>query len=200
MKSMKSQHTFDVTDIISEAESLPIEAWEESKVWSDPKNLADSNIGDYSKKAGMSVIREQDRILLMWHKSPDQEPWWKHADYRQFDTAYTQWAEYCPRTIEILSAYFAEQGKRLVRLYFSKLQPGHQIYPHNDQPFWNDKFDKIIRYGLCITTNDQCTLHCADDHWHVPAGTLYWMDSYTHVHSAVNFGTSDRIHMYMDVI
>jgi len=200
MKTMKPVHEFDVASIAQEAQSLPPEAWQETKVWSDPNNLAASNIGDYSKKVGMSVVREQDRALVIWHKSPDQRPWWEHPGYRQFDTVPTQWAERCPGTMQILSEHFAEQDKQLVRLYFSKLQPGHQIYPHDDQPFWHDRFDKIIRYGLCVTTNDQCVLTCADDEWHVPAGTLYWMDSYNHVHSAVNFGTTDRIHMYMDVI
>ena len=200
MNTMTPVHEFDVASIAQEAQLLPLEAWQETKTWSNPKNLAASNIGDYSKKAGMSVIQEQDRTLLMWHKSPDQRPWWEHTGYRQFDTVPTQWAEHCSGTMQILSEYFAQQGKQLVRLYFSKLQPGRQIHPHTDQSFWHDRFDKIIRYGLCVTTNDQCVLTCANDEWHVPAGTLYWMDSYNHVHSAVNFGTTDRIHMYMDVI
>ena len=197
MKSIKFVHTFDVTDIAREAESLPLEAWLETKPWSDPENLANSTIGEYSKQSGKSLIREQDRVLLMWHKSIDDQPWWTHAGYRKFATAPTQWSDQCPRTMQILSEHFAKEGKQLVRLYFSKLQPGHQVYPHEDQEFGDD-FEKITRYGLCVTTNDQCELRCADDACHVPQGTMYWIDNVL-VHSATNFGAQDRIHMYMDV-
>ena len=54
-------------------------------------------------------------------------------------------------------------------------------------------------YGLCINTNDDCIVTCADDETHVPVGVIYWIDNYK-MHTAANFGTESRAHMYMDVI
>jgi len=197
-QNIKFADQLDVSNMIKEFDQLPDAAWQENLPWTNPKNLSASNIGDYSKQAGGSVVREQRRVFLKWHKSPDHKPFYEHSDYRNFETELTQWGDQCPLTLHALTEYFDRFNQRIVRLYLSILDPGKQIYPHPDQrPGLTN--GKELRYGLAVTTNEQCLLTCAGEPFHVPAGTMYWMDNYKE-HSATNFGPSTRIHVYMDVI
>ena len=197
-QNIKFTNRLDVKNMVKEFDQLPDIAWQENLPWTNPENLSSSNIGDYSKQTGGSVVREQRRVFLKWHKSPDHRPFYDHKDYRNFETELTAWGKQCPLTMDALTQYFDKFGKQIVRLYLSILDPGKQIYPHPDQrPGLTN--GKELRYGMAVTTNDQCRLTCAGEVVHVPAGTMYWMDNYKE-HSATNFGPTTRIHLYMDVM
>lgn len=197
MNHIKFEGTVDVLIIEKELSTLPDTAWEENLIWtSGPVNK--SNIGEYSQQMGKSVIREQRRIFLMWHENKDGKPFYTYPNYRSFPTELTQWGKLMPGTIQVLNNYFALSGRKIVRLYFSILDAGKQIYPHPDQAF-ELHYKQENRYGLCVNTNDGCTVSCVNDKVHVPPGTIYWIDNYK-THSAANFGKTTRAHMYMDVI
>lgn len=194
------ENKIDVNVIIEELNFCPEQAWNETKVWST-RNVNETNIGAYSKKVGHSVIREQDRILLIWHKDKDGQPWYTYPDYRNFLTEPTKWSTIFPNTMAVLTDYFKQHNKKLIRLYFSKLQPGKQIYSHADEPFLpeNQNFSSVQRYGLCITTNEKCRFTLDKIQIHIPQGIIYHMDNMK-IHAATNFGEQDRVHMYMDAI
>lgn len=194
------ENKIEVDDIIKELNHCPEQAWLESKAWST-REVTETNIGAYSKKLGKSIVREQDRLLLIWHKDLEGKVWYNHENYRTFSTEHKSWVNTFPKTMELLTNYFKLQNKKLIRLYFSRLQPGKQIYPHPDEPFVpeNNDFSTVQRYGLCVTTNDRCRFTLDKIEIHIPQGVIYHMDNMK-FHAATNFGDKDRVHMYMDVI
>lgn len=191
----------DVSCIKQEIQSCDPSAWFDNLAWSAPIEVADSNIGSYSKKINSSVIREQDRILLIWHKDQNGKAWYLHSDYRSFETAPTSRSQMFPETMKFLLDYFAQKQQRMVRLYFSRLRPGKQIYPHTDEKFQphDADFSTVKRYGLAVTTNPQCRVSCDNFDLHLESGTLYFLDNMK-IHAATNFGSVDRVHMYMDIV
>ena len=194
------ENKLNVDPVIEELEKCPSHLWDEVKGW-QTGDVDKTNIGAYSKKVGKSVIREQERIMLIWFVDKDGKPWYSHENYRTFPTELKKNAEYFPNTVELLTQYFLQQNKKIIRLYFSGLKPGNQIYPHRDEPFVpeNNNFESVQRYGIVITTNQDCRFRLQDIELHIPQGVIYRLDNML-VHAATNFGTSDRYHMYMDVI
>lgn len=193
--------TIDVSEIQHEIDACDPQAWFDNLLWSAPADLDASNIGSYSKKVRHSVIREQDRILLIWHRDHQGQPWYQHSDYRTFPTVETTRSALFPNTMTMLRDYFSRRGQIIVRLYFSRLRPGRQIYPHSDERFQPQgvDFSQVRRFGLCVTTNPVCRVICGDDDHHLDPGCLYYLDNMM-LHSATNPGSTDRVHMYMDII
>jgi aspartyl/asparaginyl beta-hydroxylase (cupin superfamily) len=85
--------------------------------------------------------------------------------------------------------------KGLARAAFIKLQPGGTITPHIDQgPF----AAATERYHLPITTNPDCFLSSGGETAHAPAGELWYFNKHA-LHTATNGGSTDRVHLIIDV-
>jgi hypothetical protein len=196
---IKNLDSIDISTIVRELNSCPEEAWHDTKAWSNPADYSNSTLSQAGLLDKKSVTREQDRLHVIWQADPNgaNQEWWQDPNWRNRAPIITQYGKLFPDTIKTLSDFWSIKDQSLDRLFFSRLAPGQQIYPHRDAP-WGTNFEKNTRYGLVITTNPDCEI-TAEDYVDNPSpGIVFWFDNGLE-HSAVNFGTTDRIYLYMDV-
>jgi hypothetical protein len=191
--------TIDVTATLNELAESPEHAWTDTKPWSNPEDYGQSTLSREGTVDKKSVIREQDRLHVIWQADEDgkNNNWWKDPNWRALTPVITEHGKKFPTTIQQLAKFWKDKNKIIERMFFSRLRPGQQIYPHSDAT-WGENFDVNSRYGLVITTNSQCKITAQDAHDNPEPGTIFWFDN-TQQHSAINNGNTDRIYLYMDV-
>jgi hypothetical protein len=209
----------DIDCIVEELGVCPELAWTEVEEWVNPQADKIYNLyqtGTITDKEELiqrlsrakfyasypDESREQDRLHLIWQMTnlSNNPVWWIDKSWRnQIPSVNPTYGKYFNQTIQQMTQYWAAQEKKLSRLFFSRLTPGKQVYPHQDGP-WGDNYENIQRYGLIISTNSQCELKVGSLTVNPDPGTLFWIDGRT-VHSATNPATapSPRIFLYMDV-
>jgi hypothetical protein len=209
----------DITCIVEELDMCPELAWTEVQEWVNPQ--ADKIHDLYQKgiipdkdqflqrlarakyyAAHPDVSKEQDRLHLIWQMTnlSNNAVWWMTKSWRnQIPSINPTYGKYFNQTIQLMTQYWAAQEKKLSRLFFSRLTPGKQVYPHRDGSRGNN-YENIERYGLIISTNSQCELTVGSLTVNPDPGTLFWIDG-TVIHSAINAATasSPRVFLYMDV-
>ncbi len=100
-----------------------------------------------------------------------------------------------PRVAEAAGPIFehclglVQAGRRGMTL-LSRLVPGQVIDPHRDGHDGHCK----VRVHVPLTTNPACVFINKGDAFHMEVGSAYVIDP-TELHSAVNGGASDRIHL-----
>lgn len=220
-KYIKILDSIQVNDILDELSNCPEEAWRELDEWVNPRLdkiyhlFKTGQITDRDQlqariaRAKMAIdtpdtSREQDRLHLIWQFLPSDKdntgPWWINNDWHNWTPAvHPKYGKLFPNTISQMQNYWKSRGKSLSRMFFSRLMPGKQVYPHVDGK-WGENYDNNQRYGLVITTNSQCNLTVGPIIVNPGPGTLYWFDS-REIHSATNPLPADnsRIFLYMDV-
>jgi len=82
-----------------------------------------------------------------------------------------------------------------IQQFFLRISPKGFVHPHVDKR-------KGITYHVPVTTNKNCwcymhSLH-GDDRFHLEVGKIYEVDR-TIEHSSKNLGSSDRIHLLVEV-
>lgn len=208
-----------IEDIIKEIDLCPESAWRELDQWVNPQ--ADKIYALYKSKKLYNEVelcaelrrvkdakiypdpsREQERLHVIWQFTSDQNNsvWWIDPSWRMHKPMLNpKFGKYFPATVNQLDRYWKSKNKTLSRLFFSRLQPGKQVYPHSDG-IWGGNYANNQRYGLVLTTNEGCTLTVGSVTVNPDPGTLYWFDS-REIHSAVNPTTAPepRIFLYMDV-
>jgi len=85
-------------------------------------------------------------------------------------------------------------GLPIARAVIVNLPPGGVVKPHRDEGAYAAATE---RFHYPIETNPKVISKIADEEVHMPVGTLWWFDKYQ-VHSAVNGGTADRVHLIFD--
>jgi len=190
----------DVNDIIKELTNFPEEYWNDTQDFINPKDYVNSTLSKESLVAGTNAVMNQDRIHLIWQADDDghNNYWWKDPLWRDNLPIVTYHGRtFFSRTIDIISRYFSSIQHRPERIFFSRLKSNSEIYPHKDGA-WGQDFDKNLRYGISIITNDQCVITANNHTLNPNPGTVFWFDN-CQEHSAVNFGSTDRIVLYADV-
>lgn len=86
-------------------------------------------------------------------------------------------------------------GERLGRCMINKIAPGGRISPHADTPAHAEYYS---RFHIVLESNEQTTFLAGDEQVHMRAGEIWWFDN-KQVHEVVNEGTSDRIHLVVDI-
>lgn len=84
----------------------------------------------------------------------------------------------------------------LLKVRLMKMAAGSSIGEHRDK-FCGDE-DKIMRFHIPIQTNPKVQFSVSRVAYHLEAGKLYLMNV-SKLHSVVNGGTEDRIHLVFDV-
>lgn len=192
--------TVDVKITQQELSMLTQSDWDYVKPWNNPVDLTSSTLAPGSFSNGKAPGREVDRINLIWHTDPGPEPWFTDPEWRSRPLEVTRHGHLLPDTVKFWQQYWSQQGRNLGRAFFSRLPPGCQIYPHTDAAWGPDpsKWSGITRYGVVIETNPDSVLDANGQCEHMPEGTVYYFDK-SQPHSAINQGTTNRTHLYMDV-
>lgn len=192
--------TVDVTVTQQELSKISQQEWDYVKPWNNPVDLSNSTLKLSSFDNGLPAGREVDRINIMWHQDTGPEPWYVDPAWRERPLEVTRHGKMMPKTVEFWQQYWKQQGHTLGRAFFSKIQPGCQIYPHVDAAWGPDptQWGGVTRYGVVIETNPDCMLIADKASEHVPEGTVYFFDK-EKTHAATNFGRTNRTHLYMDV-
>ena len=86
-------------------------------------------------------------------------------------------------------------GRRRGMTLFSRLVPGQYIPPHRDGHDGHCK----VRIHVPLSTNPACVFVVGGDAFHMAVGSAYVIDP-TEVHSAVNGGASDRVHLIFNAV
>jgi hypothetical protein len=96
--------------------------------------------------------------------------------------------------INQVSEYFPELVK--VRGEIVNLLPNKQLVLHRDI-YWFHKHSRRIHIPLC--TNDGCKQIFEDREYHLEVGSVYEINNRI-MHSACNRGSSDRVHIILDLM
>jgi hypothetical protein len=209
----------NIDNVVKELESCPEIAWTQVEEWTRPQankiyNLYQTGVIADKKQLFQRLARtkdviiqcdesrEQDRLHLIWQmtNAAGNSAWWIDRSWRdQPPSINPEYGKFFDKTIQQISSYWESQDKQLSRLFFSRLQPGRQVYPHQDGA-WGCNYENIRRYGLVVSTNNECELTVGDITVNPDPGTLFWIDGGM-THSATNPATASepRIFLYMDV-
>jgi hypothetical protein len=76
------------------------------------------------------------------------------------------------------------------------LPKNKKILPHIDSG--NEHFFKTKRIHVPITTNDKCNFIVGDEIVQMKQGEIWEIDNANKVHSVINNGDTDRIHLLID--
>lgn len=87
------------------------------------------------------------------------------------------------------------QGERLGRVLLDRLEPGAHILPHPDIP---RELKYYERFHIVVSTNPSVDFRAGDEHQHMGAGEIWWFDN-TEEHEVWNRGTTDRVHLIIDI-
>lgn len=87
------------------------------------------------------------------------------------------------------------QGGELARVMAVKLKPGGRIKRHADTGGYAQATE---RYHAVLQTNLDCWLEAGGEQRVMPSGTVWWFDKHAE-HSGANTGTTDRIHLIVDL-
>lgn len=116
----------------------------------------------------------------------------KHSDFITADpkiACYQTW--YLPP--EPIQAIFPDYD--LIQQFFLNIPAGGWVHRHTDRR-------KGISYHIPITTNPDAICRCYPkgqrDEYHLEVGKIYRVDR-TIEHDSVNLGTTDRIHLILEV-
>jgi hypothetical protein len=59
---------------------------------------------------------------------------------------------------------------------------------------------KSHRVHLAVKTNELCLFSVAEESMNIPAGQAWAIDNTNKYHSVINGGTTDRIHLIVDLV
>jgi quercetin dioxygenase-like cupin family protein len=96
-------------------------------------------------------------------------------------------------TMKLVTESF--DNSKLGRIIAAKLQPGSVIKLHKDEGDYVKAHD---RFHLVVTTNSDVKFTCEAEEVHMNAGEIWWFDNKKE-HSVVNNGSTERIHVVVDM-
>jgi hypothetical protein len=96
-------------------------------------------------------------------------------------------------TMKLVTGTF--DNSKLGRIIAAKLHPGSAIKLHKDEGDYVKAHD---RFHLVITTNSDVKFTCEAEEIHMNAGEIWWFDNKKE-HSVVNNGSTERIHVVVDM-
>lgn len=86
-------------------------------------------------------------------------------------------------------------GERLGRCMINKVAPGGRIFPHADTP---EHAEYYSRFHIVLQSNPESEFRAGDETVNMAAGEIWWFDN-KQVHEVHNHGTTDRIHLVVDI-
>lgn len=87
------------------------------------------------------------------------------------------------------------RGERLGTVLLVKLSPGRSILPHKDMEGMDKYYD---RFHIVLQSNPQVSFHADDEEVNMCEGDIWWFN-HTSMHSVYNNGTTDRVHLIIDI-
>lgn len=98
--------------------------------------------------------------------------------------------DYLPCALPLIFNLMAGvRGEILGGVFLYKVEPGKQIYPHVDQGWHAQFYDK---FNVCLASNPQTRFHYEDDAMVQTAGDVHWFRNDV-AHGVVNEGETDHI-------
>lgn len=143
----------------------------------------------WRREAGGSAHRDTETIFLKMCLS--RTPWAIFNDLNAYwidePTLYPQVAGAIVQIVYKLVSFF-ECG----RVMLVKLRVGGQISPHIDQGAYAEHYDRMH-----YVVSGECDFTCGDETVHMIPGEAWWFN-HRLMHSVVNNGTEDRVHLIID--
>jgi hypothetical protein len=209
-----------IGSILDELESCPPSVWDDLNEWVRPdlkqvyaeyQASSTKNVPElYARltwanraKSTPDSSSEQDRLHLRWQQKAtgSDRLWWLDENWRaQIPAVTATGSAYFQKTLAMLDQYWHSKNKIMSRAFFSRLQPGNQLYPHVDGD-WGDGKSVQNRYGLVLITTEDAKFTVDSVSINPDPGTLFWSNNKV-LHSAINPSTAPhpRIFLYMDVV
>ena len=100
---------------------------------------------------------------------------------------------YFPKTSKAISE-FADKST-IGRIVVAKLKPGAIIAEHIDEGKYCQEHD---RFHFVVSTNPDVWFKCNGHPKHLEVGKIWWLDNKS-LHSVENNGSTDRIHIVVDI-
>jgi quercetin dioxygenase-like cupin family protein len=120
------------------------------------------------------------RVPLLWNEVPDHEKIVEHPHFKKFEADLFE-----------IQALQLPPGEIHTAILI-KLPAGASIPTHRDAaPHYR-------RIHLPIVTNPKCLFTVGNQTIHMKAGELWEIDNDTQLHSVVNGGSEDRVHLLID--
>lgn len=197
---LKIFDVIDIYEIQQELSNFSEFGWKDTQNYINPTNYANSTLSKEAVITGKNALREQDRVHLIWQSDHNgcNNYWWKDPDWRNKKPAVTYHGRmFFLKTINLLFNFYAKTQQQPERIFFSRLRPGCEIYPHTDGA-WGKNYESNLRHGLVISTNEKCSIASGPDTLNPQPGTMFIIDN-NKEHSAKNHGLTDRVYIFMDV-
>ena len=135
-----------------------------------------------------SEVGEVDAESIDMLKDWLEEAQWKETRFA--DRLYETWYVSAAGVEEILPVF-----QNPMQQFFLKIPPGGNVHKHVDAR-------KGITYHVPVTTNEHCLCHMYPDdklvEYHLEVGKVYCVNRDIQ-HSSENLGSSDRIHLLVEV-
>ena len=150
------------------------------------------NAEDVRTRYPQSPHHQADDILLRFNAIPDDLT--KIVDDKEcFDYPAMSLLPQCrPLVFDLMRAV---EGEQLGRVLITRLAPGKQITPHQDQGAPADFYD---RYHIILQNLPGSVFHCGEESVTMRGGDVWWFDN-TKVHSVVNNSADDRLTLICDI-
>jgi mannose-6-phosphate isomerase-like protein (cupin superfamily) len=87
------------------------------------------------------------------------------------------------------------EGERLGRVMINKLRVGGKVYRHADTPVHANYWD---RYHFVLQSTPGVAFHCGDEEVWMKPGEVWWFQNALE-HEVINNGSTDRVHMIVDI-
>lgn len=87
------------------------------------------------------------------------------------------------------------EGKRLGRVFITKLPIGGKILPHKDEGKSPEYYD---RYHIILQNYEGSVFRCGDEKICMSAGDIYWFDNQVE-HEVINDSLDDRLTLIVDI-
>lgn len=142
------------------------------------------------------LVNEIERQPYLWNKNPcrlgkhgphhetqdmflrykSEAEYIEKGDWHGFADAHfaiwNQTINHLPAARKIIFDLFAAmEGEILGGVFLYKIEPGKQIYPHTDQG-WHPEFYE--KFNVCLQSNPQTAFHYAEDSMTQAAGDVHW--------------------------
>lgn len=158
------------------------------------RKIIEENVFDWSewdfRTKKFPMLRQTQTIPLLFDETWNHKYVMKHKHYPLFETEILLLENHLKNNV------FKSDGYILNALLV-KLEANKTIAPHCDHGL---HFHRSIftRIHLPIFTNEDCIFQVGEDKKNLKVGEM-WDPNYTQkIHSVVNFGKTDRIHLIFD--
>jgi hypothetical protein len=150
-----------------------------------------SDWGDNEMRQNMFAVAEDTKSIILKFNGPTQRS--NHPSETTTFDVWEKWEEVLTPVIDRLMSLYP--GSVISKCLFPSLKAGGLISPHYDS---GPTLELIHRIHVPLVTNEDVIFTCGGEELNMKEGCAYELNN-QRLHSVVNNGKEDRIHLLIDL-